>query len=287
MIWAQFCGRSMKTWTQICKHCTVHQLSENTKTEIIYCKKTCLVLIPAGRYLCKSGRAQGSSGRVQQDSRGRAQRPQEYAGLLTLCCVSCSDPLVRQRHQCHLGRPHPEHLHRHQDARPPHDHLHRHRLHVHGYVLRMLWAYIVYVSMGTYCISSEPTSSTCPLSMGTYYVCSEPTSSTCPWVRITYALSLHRLRVHGYVLRIVWAYIVYVSTVHGYQGWGNRTRESYSCVIVGHFRGIVLVLNYICQKDKVIVLVLDYFVKVIVLMIPFTITWKKNVFLIRIIRFCW
>ena len=31
---AQFCGRSMKTWTQICKHCTVHQLSENTKTEI-------------------------------------------------------------------------------------------------------------------------------------------------------------------------------------------------------------------------------------------------------------
>ena len=27
---AQFCGRSMKTWAQICKHWTVHQLSENT-----------------------------------------------------------------------------------------------------------------------------------------------------------------------------------------------------------------------------------------------------------------
>ena len=25
---AQFCGRSMKTWAQICKHFTVHQLSE-------------------------------------------------------------------------------------------------------------------------------------------------------------------------------------------------------------------------------------------------------------------
>ena len=62
------------------------------------------------------------------------------------------------------------------------------------------------------------------------------------------------------------------------QGWGDRTQESYSCVIVGHFLGIVLVLDYICQKIKVIVLVLDYFVKVIILMIPFTITLKKKCF---------
>ena len=177
--------------------------------------------------------------------------------------------------------------------------------------------------MGTYYVCSEPTSSACRWYVLHIHVSSEPTSSTCPWVRIAYRLSLHRLRVHcpwvrityalslhrqhvdgtyyvymyplslhrlrvhGYVLRIVWTYIVYVSTVHGYQGWGNLTQESYSCVIVGHFRGTVLVLNYICQKDKVIVLVLDYFVKVIVLMIPFTITLKINVFLIRIIRFCW
>ena len=31
-VWAQFCGRSMKTRAQICKYCTVHLLSENTKT---------------------------------------------------------------------------------------------------------------------------------------------------------------------------------------------------------------------------------------------------------------
>ena len=55
-IWAQFCGRSMKTWAQICKQFTVHRLSENTKNS---------------NYI-NSGRAQGSSGRAQ-DSEGRGQ----------------------------------------------------------------------------------------------------------------------------------------------------------------------------------------------------------------------
>ena len=74
-IWAQFCGRSMKTCAQICKHCTVHQLSENTKIKML-CKKK----ISSSRVLCKSGRAQGSLGRAQ-DSKGRAQHPQKYASL--------------------------------------------------------------------------------------------------------------------------------------------------------------------------------------------------------------
>ena len=58
-IWAQCCGRSMKTRAQICKHCTV----DNPKTQILYY---------SGRALCKSGRAQVSSGRAR-DSKGRVQ----------------------------------------------------------------------------------------------------------------------------------------------------------------------------------------------------------------------
>ena len=40
-VWAQFCGRSMKTWAQICKHFTsiFTPLSANTKTAITICKK--------------------------------------------------------------------------------------------------------------------------------------------------------------------------------------------------------------------------------------------------------
>ena len=73
-ICAQFCGRSMKTWAQICKHCT---MSENTETEIIYVKIFFYFFISNSvRALCKLGRAQGSSGRAQ-DSKGRAQRPQK------------------------------------------------------------------------------------------------------------------------------------------------------------------------------------------------------------------
>ena len=39
-VWAQFCGRSMKTWAQICKHFTsiFKPLSENTKTAVTFCK---------------------------------------------------------------------------------------------------------------------------------------------------------------------------------------------------------------------------------------------------------
>ena len=59
-IWAQFCGRSMNTWAQICS------------------LKTQDFVFNSGRALCKSGRAQGSSGRAQ-DSKGRAQHPHKYA----------------------------------------------------------------------------------------------------------------------------------------------------------------------------------------------------------------
>ena len=54
-IWAQCCGRSMKTWAQICKHRTVHQLSENTKTEMICENKNCLFSIRAGRNVNRAG----------------------------------------------------------------------------------------------------------------------------------------------------------------------------------------------------------------------------------------
>ena len=59
---AQFCGRSMKTWAQICKHCTVHQLSENTKTEIIYYVKRKIQIL-AGRYINWAGRKTVRAGR--------------------------------------------------------------------------------------------------------------------------------------------------------------------------------------------------------------------------------
>ena len=38
---AQFCGRLMKTWAQICKHVQtfLHQLSENRKTANTFCKQ--------------------------------------------------------------------------------------------------------------------------------------------------------------------------------------------------------------------------------------------------------
>ena len=69
----------MKTWAQICKHCTVHQLSENTNTEIIIiCKKK--KIFNSDRALCKSGSVQDSEGRVQ-DSEGWVQRPQRYDWL--------------------------------------------------------------------------------------------------------------------------------------------------------------------------------------------------------------
>ena len=62
----------MKTWAEICKHCTVHQLTENTKTEII-CKEEEMC-----NFVLNSDRAQGSLGRAQ-DSKGRAQHPHRYA----------------------------------------------------------------------------------------------------------------------------------------------------------------------------------------------------------------
>ena len=75
---AEFCGQSMETSSQICRHCTVHQLSEHT-TEIID-NKHLIFFSNFGKALCKSGRAQETSGTVQ-DSKGRAQRPQKYAQL--------------------------------------------------------------------------------------------------------------------------------------------------------------------------------------------------------------
>ena len=48
------CGRSMKTWAQLCKHFTVHQASENTKSNYMYKFND-----KSGRTLCKSGRAHG------------------------------------------------------------------------------------------------------------------------------------------------------------------------------------------------------------------------------------
>ena len=63
-VWAQFCGRLMKTWAQIYKQLQafLQQLSENTKAAICF---------HSGKALCKSGRV--------QDSTGRAQRPRKYA----------------------------------------------------------------------------------------------------------------------------------------------------------------------------------------------------------------
>ena len=66
-IWAQFCGRSIKTWAQIYKQFAVHPLSENenAKTAVI-CKKgghfyilflvTNLMTVRAGCYVNRAGR---------------------------------------------------------------------------------------------------------------------------------------------------------------------------------------------------------------------------------------
>ena len=43
----------MKTWAQICKHCTVHQLSENKNINYVKLKKN--VSIRAGRYINQAG----------------------------------------------------------------------------------------------------------------------------------------------------------------------------------------------------------------------------------------
>ena len=70
--WAQFCGRSMKTWAQICKNGTVHQLFEDTKTDIMYKKK----FIQAQRYVNRTGRKTVRAGHKTvraPDSKGRAQ----------------------------------------------------------------------------------------------------------------------------------------------------------------------------------------------------------------------
>ena len=62
-IWAQFCGRSMKTWAQFCKQFTVHRLSENTKTAIIYVKKkgNCYFCIQFSPESCSSRRSSCST----------------------------------------------------------------------------------------------------------------------------------------------------------------------------------------------------------------------------------
>ena len=74
-IWAQFCGRSMKTWVQICYQFTVHRLSENTKTEIKWKKKN---YIRAGRCVNPAGRKGVRVGR-KTIYKGRVQHPQKYA----------------------------------------------------------------------------------------------------------------------------------------------------------------------------------------------------------------
>ena len=86
-VWAQFCGRSMKTWAQICKHFTsiFTPLSENTKTAITF------FLIRAGR--CIIG--QGARQYVEQ---GAAPSEICLAGTLKPTCLYHAASKVGLRH---------------------------------------------------------------------------------------------------------------------------------------------------------------------------------------------
>ena len=71
----------MKTWAQICKHCTIHQLSENTNYNV---KKKKIILfyffIRAWRYVNRAGRKGVRAGRKGV----RAGRKTVRAGCSTL-----------------------------------------------------------------------------------------------------------------------------------------------------------------------------------------------------------
>ena len=66
-VWAQFCGRSMKTWAKTCKHFTVYThfyigcLKTQQQLHVINGKQKCNLIyyffFHSIRALCKSGRA--------------------------------------------------------------------------------------------------------------------------------------------------------------------------------------------------------------------------------------
>ena len=61
-VWAQFCGRSMKTWAQICKHFTsiFTSLSENTKQQLHFVNNIFFFFSNSGRALYnRAGRKTG------------------------------------------------------------------------------------------------------------------------------------------------------------------------------------------------------------------------------------
>ena len=91
-IWAQFCGQSMKTRAQICKHCTVHQLFENTKTEIICNFIFIFLATRAGCYVDLAGRKGVQAGRKTV-----------RAGRSTLRNMPCWNTVVGVRTMLDLG----------------------------------------------------------------------------------------------------------------------------------------------------------------------------------------